>query len=102
MIPRGADGFPDGGWVCNRYVNPHNVMPTRHNTSYTDHFAVAGGKTYWYVVVAVDVNGQRSVYSEEVSVTPRAGSKSPPRLYGLDLPRLTPGQDYSSDGRRSR
>lgn len=46
-------------------------------TSYVD-TAVANGTTYYYIVTAIDENGNESASSNEVSATPKSGTVTPP------------------------
>jgi len=81
ILPEGSPGFPDGGWIANRYavVNPHAWI--RHgNLSVTDVSGVENGRSYWYVVAAVAANGRESDASEEVSAMPQAGAATGPHL----------------------
>ena len=99
VIPEGAAGFPDGGWIANTYANVHPNAWIRHgNLSATDTSGLENGRTYWYAVVAVSVDGKESAISNEVRAVPKAGAEVPPRLLvatGDDkIPALTPGSSF--------
>lgn len=56
---------------------PHTVIAQTGATSYADD-GVQNGTTYYYVVMAVDVNRNTSDASEEVEATPEAGLDATP------------------------
>jgi hypothetical protein len=74
VVPEGSPGFPDGGWVANRYavVHPHSNLASNQTTC-TDAAGLSNGRTYWYTVVAVGSGDAESEPSNEVSATPQAG-----------------------------
>jgi len=82
VVPEGAQGFPDGGWIANRYANVFPNTTIRHgNLSCTDCSGVLNGRTYWYAVVAVSADGkEESEISNEASATPQAGADTPPHI----------------------
>ena len=82
VIPEGTQGFPDGGWIANRYANVYpNTMIRYNNLSCTDCSGLLNGRTYWYAVVAVSADGkEESEISNEASATPQAGADTPPHI----------------------
>ncbi len=86
IIPEGSPNFPDGGWIANVYCSPFPNGSIRHgNLKVTDNSGLENGRTYWYAVVAVGADNHESDISNEVSVTPKAGADTPPRvLIGAD------------------
>ncbi len=80
VIPEGAPGFPSGGWVANKYVNVKSFDPLRNNLNHTDFLFQQPGRAYFYVVTAIDANGNESEYSNEVAATPGAKGNSGPRI----------------------
>lgn len=98
VIPRGAPGFPDGGWSCTRYTQPAKVFGTRTSLSFTDAQWVENGRTYFYIVTAVSDGSayppgtlveSDSAAAVEVSATPEAGLAGGPRIYVPDGDALT-------------
>jgi len=82
VVPEGAPGFPDGGWIASRYANVFPNTAIRHgNLSCTDCSGVLNGRTYWYAVVAVSADGkEESEISNEASAAPQAGADTPPHI----------------------
>ncbi len=99
IVPEGTDGFPDGGWIANRYAD---VFPHTHvrsgNLSCTDAGTVQNGRAYWYTVVALAAGDVESDPAPEVSATPQAGADAGPRLLtvrdGDALPELRAGAPF--------
>jgi len=90
VIPKGAPGFPDGGWVCTRYTQPAKVFGTRSSLSFTDAQWVENGRTYYYIVTAVsdgsayppgNIIESDPATAVEVSATPEASLGGGPRIY---------------------
>jgi len=75
IIPAGDPDYPAGGWVVTTYggVYPCDNIQTTNGDS-TDYHAVDNDQTYWYTVVAIDLEDNTSAYAGEVSVTPHAGA----------------------------
>jgi len=99
VIPEGAPGFPDGGWIANTWCISHPNGWIRHgNLRVTDTSGIENGRTYWYTVVAVGADNQESQVAGEVSATPQAGADTPPHVLiaGNDdeLPILVPGRPF--------
>lgn len=81
VLPPGAPGFPDGGWVVTKYGDAYpNAWIRGGNLSATDAAGLENGREYWYTVVAVGANGKESELSGEVSATPRRGAGAGPRI----------------------
>lgn len=96
VMPEGAPGFPDGGWIANVYCHPFPNAWIRHgNLRVTDASGLENGRTYWYTVVAVGADNQESDHANEVSATPQAGAATPPHVMiagdGDKVPELTAG-----------
>lgn len=99
VLPEKSPGFPDGGWVANKYTTPYPNAWIRHgNLACTDAAALENGREYWYVVTAVGPDNQESEPSAEVSATPKAGADTPPRIviHGNEdrLPELKAGGHF--------
>lgn len=89
ILPEGAPGFPDGGWVCSTFgiVYPNGQMRPG-NLTVTDASGLTNGRQYWYTVVAMSPDGQESEVAAEVTATPTAGADTPPHiLVALDQDR---------------
>ncbi|MEI6603285.1 MAG: Ig domain-containing protein, partial [Clostridia bacterium] len=82
-IPTPCTQFPNGGFISNMYTNPGNVGHVKYNTRYTDKTNMTNGRTFYYVVKAVDAKGNQSVVSNEASVAPSASANTGPHIYGL-------------------
>ena len=80
IIPEGAPGFPNGGWVASKYAAVGFGDPLAHNLKHTDFLFQKPGRTYYYVVTAVDSNGDESEYSKEISAKPAPTGSSGPRI----------------------
>ena len=80
VVPKGAAGMPDGGWIANTYCTPYPNAWIRHgNLHVTDTSGLESGRTYWYAVAAVGPDNQESALSNEVRVTVGAkGGEAPP------------------------
>jgi len=97
VVPEGAPGMPDGGWIANTYCTPYPNAWIRHgNLHVTDVSGLEPGRTYWYAVVAVGPGSKESAPSNEVRVTVPAKGDGPPP------PRiLIPGQDDKTPALRA-
>ncbi|MGC8638848.1 MAG: hypothetical protein ACP5XB_03090 [Isosphaeraceae bacterium] len=99
VLPEGSEGFPDGGWVVAKYCSPYpNGVVGQGNLRCTDNNGIVNGRQYFYMVTALGTGRQESGPSREISVTPRAGANSPPRIMihrdGDKLPELKPGAQF--------
>ncbi len=81
VIPEGTKDFIDGGWIANRYavVYPNDPIANKNNTC-TDYYAVENGRSYWYTVTAISIDGQESLISNEVNVTPKEDIATTPHI----------------------
>ena len=100
ILPEGAAGFPDGGWVATRYADVYPNAWIRHgNLSCADAAGIQDGRAYWYVVVAVGPGGEESESSAEATATPKRGLDTPPHILigrGEDkVPPLKAGADFT-------
>lgn len=80
QVPTPNAQFPLGGWIANKWVNPGQMGLVQGSLKVSDASSITDGKTYYYVVKAVDVNGNESVASNEVSATPQTSQNPGPRL----------------------
>jgi len=99
IIPAGAPGYPDGGWVVGHYTDIHTQNSIRHgNLSTTDTRGLEAGRNYYYVVVAVSQDGQESDVSNEAPALVGAAAPQMPHIIipnGDDkLPELTIGHPF--------
>jgi len=96
-VPTPNVEFANGGFISNKYTNPGNVSQVKYNHSYTDKSNMINGRTFYYVVRALDAKGNQSVNSNEASAVPTNGSNNGPHIYGLTtvLPNATGGTAYS-------
>ena len=54
ILPEGSPGFPDGGWIANKYSSPVPNCEIRNgNLACIDAAGLENGRTYWYAVMAV-------------------------------------------------
>lgn len=110
VIPAGAPGFPQGGWVATRYSQPAKVFGTRSSLSFTDAQWVQNGTPYFYIVTAVTDGSSTDLATRvesdpstavELTATPDSGLNGGPRIYLPDgdsfaeLPRATAGASLS-------
>ena len=90
VVPEGAPGLPDGGWLVESYgpVHPTSSIDGR-NLSVTDTM-VQNGRTYWYTVVTISADGTESELAAEVNATPKTGADAGPAI-------LMPAEDKLPD-----
>ena len=80
ILPEGAPGFPDGGWVANSYQTVYPIDITRDgNTQATDCYGIENGHTYWYTVKALAGNAA-SKNANEASAMPLATAQNSPHI----------------------
>lgn len=80
IVKAGEKGFPDGGWIANRYV-PVRGNTIRGATEVVDVGGLEPGRTYWYRIQTVNQKGEDTGLSAEVSVT--AGSTEVGPVLGI-------------------
>ena len=99
VLPEGSESFPDGGWIVAKYTSPYpNGVVGQGNLRCTDNDGIVNGREYFYIVTALGTGKQESEPTREMSITPRAGLKSPPRImihrHGDKLNELKPGAQF--------
>lgn len=86
VIPEKTDGFPEGGWIANKYAAAQPRLVNHGNLSATDALTLENDQTYWYAVTAMGPNEQQSPFSNEVSARPAADRENAPHLLALNNP----------------
>ncbi|MCC7490873.1 MAG: putative Ig domain-containing protein [Fimbriimonadaceae bacterium] len=81
VLPAGAPGCPQGGWLAQSWVTPHGISELRGTLRHTDVWSQENGRPVWYTVVALDANGNASAPCAEVSATPAANADAGPRIF---------------------